>query len=101
MTLVVPTQPTDDELAAGLSLAASMGQLAFNDFQLTMMTADQVSDTAQANTNLIVLGSQQRQAYINQFVGDTFPIVNLSASLQNSPIGFLQEITSPWNASRS
>ncbi|MBN1202964.1 MAG: cellulose biosynthesis cyclic di-GMP-binding regulatory protein BcsB [Anaerolineae bacterium] len=100
--IVIPSEPTDTELSAALSLAAVMGSYAIRDTHLNLLTTDQVSEAEYADANLIVLGERARQPLVDQFMAGMPPIPGggLYQDLERATTGILREEVSPWNAER-
>jgi hypothetical protein len=100
VAIVLPAEPTVAEMAAGLSVAATLGNYAFSDFNLSL-TPEASAETF-GDANLIILGETERQPLIEEFLATmpTVPDVGLYQALENNDTGVLRVDVSPWNAER-
>lgn len=99
--IILPVKPTAQDLANGLSLAATLGRFAPADFQLNVLTADTASKNDQANANLILLGDLQRNPLLKEFSQSMTVVPGLSDYESNSDSGLLREAPSPWNPAQT
>lgn len=98
ITLLVPQEPTTNELSAAFAVAASLRQLSSSG-DLQLMRESDLSDERRANSHLVLIGQPSRMPLINEVVlaapaeGDAFP------SLPMGPDdGVTQIAGSPWSA---
>ncbi len=101
-TLVVPDQPSEQEMRAALITAASFGRLTSGKLPFALLSSGQVTDKILADSNLIFLG---KASSLSRLQG-----VNLPAPLANNAFnpqgiqtddGIMQMAVSPWNKGRS
>jgi len=102
-TIVLPPDPTTAEIAKGLSLATSLGRFDFAGLRLNMMAYTESLETFPSNTNLIILGTPERQPLVSKIMESLNSDAKLLATeaLNNSLIGILLEAPSSWNPDRT
>jgi hypothetical protein len=93
VTLVLPDEPEQSEIAQALALAAVLGRYALRSFDLRVSFAEDVTETTHADSHLIVLGERTRQPWVNTFL-------SASDHPEVSSTGLLHEMISPWNIGR-
>lgn len=96
ITIVLPDQPTSDDLTVAATLAAGLGQASRGQINLTTVLASELTPDIQNNNHLIVIGRPDANSLLNEL---TLPIPLDSATLKPGQ-GILQEIVSPWNEFR-
>lgn len=107
ITIVVPPQPARYELQGALSLAASFGNAAFGDLLLnptiTLVTTDQVEQNQLTSSNVVIIGTRDRQELIDTLATqrESAPDVGIFRYDESPEVGVVEEITSPWNPSRT
>lgn len=95
-TIVLPNQPTSDEISAAATIAAGLGQRSGGDIRLSTVVADNLTPEIQNNNHLIIIGRPETNPLLGEL---DFPIPIDNASLEPAQ-GILQEIVSPWNEFR-
>ncbi|NPA27367.1 MAG: cellulose biosynthesis cyclic di-GMP-binding regulatory protein BcsB [Chloroflexi bacterium] len=105
--VIVPQQPTRDEMAYGLEIIAQLANYVdLRNFTMSVLTADQVTEDGLKERNLIVLGSEARQSLIRTLLDKLGPLPGyrgeqgIYTALQNNRQGLLREGASPWNPKR-
>lgn len=100
--IIVPNEPTVDEMAKAINIAGMLGDYAYTDFTLQIALATEVSPDTDGNANLIVLGLSDRQPLIYQVIADSSAVgSNIYQSADSTQDGVLQEGVSAWNADRT
>ena len=101
VSIVIPPTPEAEDLTAALRLSMFLGLFATDNFDLNIITSDQLAD--HARDNLIVLGERQRQPLIDQLLAkDALAQVNqLYTQLNNDPRGILYTAASPNDPQRT
>ena len=98
-TIVLPLAATPDEIAKGLSLATSLGRFGLAASQLDMAAYKETSEISLTDSNLVVLGTPERQPLVGKIMEkltpDAAPLA--TEALDNSLMGILLESPSPWN----
>ena len=100
--IVVPDQPTPDELRAALSVAVGWGQRTDRNLQLNLLRANELESTLRTGNHLIFVGKPSTLPLITQVawpsppVGDSFDIQGLQ-----STDGIIQMAISPWDEAKS
>lgn len=100
--IVIPDEPTTDEISAVLAIAARMGQRAFGDFDLALITESDATEAAYSDHNLILTGTLERLPLIETLQAEmnTIPEQQVYQALNNPEYGILRESQSPWNPER-
>jgi hypothetical protein len=100
--IVIPDNPTPDELAQALRIAASLGQRSTDSFRLEIATFSEVTEASHANYNLMVIGNTDRQPLIATLQEElpAIPERQVYQALNNPENGILREAQSPWNSDR-
>jgi hypothetical protein len=102
-TIFLPPDPTTAEIAKGLSLASSLGRFDFAGLNLDMMAYKESLETSLSDTNLIILGTPERQPLVSKITdslnADATQLV--TEALNNPLIGILLEAPSSWNPDRT
>jgi hypothetical protein len=96
VTIVLPDQPTPDDLSAAATVAAGLGQMSGGTIDLTTVLVSNLPPDIRDNNHLIVLGQPGTNVLLND-LGLPLPIDQ--ATLESGQ-GVLQEIVSPWNEFR-
>ena len=99
--LVVPTNPTADELKAAMSVAAGFGRMSSGDLVLPLVPLNLLTDEQRLNNHLIFVGNVKNLQSLNavRFPVEVLP-QGLSAPGSQSDDGFIQMAISPWNPAR-
>ncbi len=97
--LVVPDDPSEQELQAALVASAAFGRMSNGELLLNLAPVGELTDELRASSNLIFVGKPGAFSLLND-AALPLPIVNSSF---DSPIvqvddGVLQEAFSPWNS---
>ena len=98
--IVLKPQPTNEEIGLGLSVAATLGHLAFDNFNVSMTAADEASVTDLQNANLILIGQRDEHPLLEEFVASEAAEFGVDDFSAGPNTGFLHEIVSPWNDER-
>jgi hypothetical protein len=101
-TIIVPSEPTPDDLANGLSMAATLGRYATHGVNLALVTSADASQQTHGDSHLIVIGESARNPLVNDLSEGMVAVPDPAVyeSLQNPQFGVLREGQSPWNAER-
>jgi hypothetical protein len=103
VVIAIPNAPTSAELGDALTLAAVLGQYAVRDFEIRILTASEVTQESSSDSDLIILGSPERQPLIDSLRGTseiTIGEENLSEYINESGQGIYAIESSPWNPDR-
>ena len=100
MRLVVPDQPSAEELQAALAIAAGLGNLSGGDLEVTFSRSGEMTDQMKNEENLIFIGtidqlSRVDDAQFAQIVPGE--LRNVEALPQE---GVILELVSPWQSAR-
>jgi hypothetical protein len=97
--IIIPANPTHEELAQGLEVASTLGSLAVDDPIINMYAADQVTEEILASHHLIIVGVEDRNTVLMDGLGkiDPVPELNFYQAVTNESLGILYEVASPWN----
>ncbi len=102
VAIVLPTTPGNAIIGDALTLASMLGNRAITEFDVSIVTADQVTQDKYANTNLILLGAKNDQPLFDKFTQSLAASKSASvvAAFKNPDNGILYETASPWNPER-
>lgn len=100
--MVVPDQPSEQEMRAALITAASFGRLSDGRLPFSLLTSKQVTEEMRTASNLIFVGKASTLSQL-QDVDLPAPLTNGAFSPQGSQAddGILQMAVSPWNNGRA
>ncbi|HLP82056.1 MAG TPA: cellulose biosynthesis cyclic di-GMP-binding regulatory protein BcsB, partial [Nitrosomonas sp.] len=62
--IIIPEKPTNEEIETALSLASTLGRYTPSDFALKIITADKATDADVHQSNLIIIGTPERNPLI-------------------------------------
>lgn len=100
--MVVPDQPSEQEMQAALIVAASFGRLTEGKLPFSLLSSSQVTEEILAESNLIFLG---KASALSQLQGVDLPSPLLNNAFSPEGIqaddGIMQIAVSPWNNGRS
>ena len=105
--LVVPDQPSADELQAALNVAAGFGRMTAGNLGLTLTTPSLLQRAGPVTSNLILVGKAGTFTGLlgKQFNKVAWPIPPHEQGFDNADIapddGVLQMVSSPWDDSRA
>lgn len=94
--LVVPDEPTSDEMQAALIMAAGFGRMAWG-LSLELLPASKVTADMRDSMHLILVGNIANLPFMDEI---TLPAAIDSISELAPDDGVLQMVVSPWNESR-
>jgi hypothetical protein len=99
--LVVPTNPTADELKAAMSVAAGFGRMSSGELVLPLVPLNLLTDAQKLNSHLVFVGKASSLQSLNavRFPIEVLPQGLISAGSQPDD-GFVQMGISPWNTAR-
>ncbi len=97
VTMVLPDQPTSDDLSIAATVAAGLGRMSGASINLNTVTANNLSPEIQANHHLIVIGSPDNNSLLDQL---ELPLPITPETLSDPARGVLEEMVSPWNEFR-
>lgn len=102
IAIVIPNNPTETDLQVAFSTAATIGAFSPDTFDLTMLKTDELSEDQYSNANLIVVGTVSRQPLVDELTDNKFYEIGSGVyqSQDENRVGFIHEITSPWNDHR-
>lgn len=98
VVVVVPDNPTEDELQAAFIVGAAMGRLTTGDLVQTVVQASELTPLLRDNENLIMVGQAASLGLLDGLdlpadrQGDSFDVAGLRPD-----DGVLQMAVSPWN----
>jgi hypothetical protein len=100
--IVIPDNPTPDELKQALRIATALGQRSTGAFNLEIATFSDVTEASHANYHLMVLGTPDRQLLITTLQEEmqAIPQQQVYQALNNPENGILRQAQSPWNSER-
>lgn len=96
VTIVLPAQPTSNELSTAAIIAAGLGQMSGGTIDLTTVSVNNLTPDIQENNHLIVIGQPDTNELLNDL---DLPIPIDNTTLKPGQ-GILQEVVSPWNEFR-
>jgi hypothetical protein len=98
-TIIVPEDPTTNEIDQLLAVAATLGRFSPGDFELNVTTSAEASPASLSDSHLIVLGTLDRNPLIEEFNASLGEINDpgVYEALANPEFGILREDLSPWN----
>jgi hypothetical protein len=96
VTLVLPDQPTSDDLTTAATVAAGLGQMSGGTIDLTAVLASGLGSDIRHDSHLVVIGKPDYNTLLSSLV---LPLPINSAELEPGQ-GVLEEIVSPWNEFR-
>lgn len=96
VTIVLPDQPTSNDLSVAATIAAGLGSQSNGNINLTAIPAGNIDVDLLSTSHLIVVGQPDK----NSLLGDLDLPLALDSSTLDSGQGILQEIVSPWNQFR-
>jgi hypothetical protein len=102
VVIVLPNKPDNTIIGDALTLAATLGNRAIMEFDVSIATADEVTQRKYANTHLIVLGTKNNQPLFDKFTQSLASSKDDSvvSAFKNANYGILYETISPWNPQR-
>lgn len=96
VTLVLPDDPTSDDLAMAATVAAGLGQMSGGSIDLTAVVGSELVPSVRGDSHLIVIGRPQSNGLLNDL---QLPLPIDDTTLEAGQ-GVLEEIVSPWNPFR-
>lgn len=97
-TLVVPNQPTADELQAAFAVSAGFGRMSGGELILSTLTEGQLTMDILESNSVIFVGQAD---HFSQLAGVSWP-APISQQLEAYPTaGLLELAASPWNLSKT
>ncbi len=99
--IVVPDQPTAEELQTALSISAGFGRMSYNNLIISLIPISQATADVLASTNLIFVGKAKGLPSLQQ-IPLPAPVSNgLFVAKGSSPTdGIIQMAISPWNKTK-
>lgn len=99
--IIVPDQPSEEELQAALAVSAGFGRLTFTRMLLSLLPVSKVSPDQLANNNLIFVGSAKDLPLLEK-VTLPAPVSNgkFNVKESSSKDGIVQIGISPWNSAK-
>ncbi len=92
--LVIPDEPTADELQAALTVSAAFGRMSAGRLDLQLLTYSELTSDLQADSHLIFVGNSPE-------LGTLLQQTSFPSTLEAQPEdGILQMAVSPWNPYR-
>ena len=102
VSVVIPSSPTADEIQSALVVMGSFGRMTRGNLPVTMITADQLSDTQRKESHLVLVG---KTSALSAFSNLSFPVPLVSGQFAAPELkkddGVLQLLASPWNSTKS
>jgi hypothetical protein len=100
--MVVPDQPSEQEMRAALITAASFGRLSDGKLPFSLLTSKQITDEMLAASNIIFVGKASTLSRLQE-VELSAPLANDAFSAQGiqAEDGVLQMAVSPWSTGRA
>ena len=96
VSVVIPSNPTQNEIDAGMAVVAGLGSASAGESVLTYHTLDSLTPEMQENTNIIFVGNRfpdlQSLAFPVPFTGG-----KLSLTEDQQDNGVVQSLISPWS----
>ena len=101
-TIIIPEDPTNDEIKAGINLASTLGRYTPSDFNLEIITADKATKESLSNSNIVIIGALERNSLLDEFNNNMGELNNpgVYEALKNTSNGLLREGKSLWNDER-
>jgi hypothetical protein len=96
VTIVLPDDPTSNDLEAAATVAAGLGQMSGGSIDLDAVLESDLSFDARSDHHLIVIGRPDD----NALLGELQLSLPIDDTTLKSGQGVLQEIISPWNRFR-
>lgn len=93
VTIVLPDQPTSNDLSAAATIAAGLGQAAGDSINLAATLASELDPDIRANNHLIIIGRPDN----NILLSDLELPLDINEDIIQPGYGILEEIVSPWN----
>lgn len=90
VTIVVPDQPSQQEMQAAVAVAVGLGVVSQGELSLEFAPVGQLPPALRDNTHLIMVGNIQKFETLKD---------KISTTVQDTD-GIIQELLSPWNAER-
>lgn len=102
IVIVVPNNPTPEELQVAFGAATTVGAFSNDRFDLSLVTNDDLPRDKRSSAHLIVVGTVDRQPLIDELTDNQFYEIGSGVyqSLDKNEVGFVHQITSPWNEDR-
>jgi len=94
--IVLPDDPTSDDLSAAATVAAGLGQMSGDTIDLTAAWASDLDPDTRSNNHLIVIGKPDDNALFDKL---ELPL-SIDSTIIEPGQGVLEEIVSPWNEFR-
>ncbi len=99
--LVVPPQPTADEIKAAMIIAAGFGRMSSGELALPVFPYNSLTDEQKSNSHLVFVGKPSSLQVLGQV---NFPVgltqQGLSSPGSQPDDGYIQMAVSPWNSAR-
>ena len=96
--IIVPDQPTAEELQAAMSVAAGFGSMTYNALSLSLLPLSQATKEVLESSNLIFVGRAENIPQVQQI---SLPLKLSNGSFASSDMGsddgVVQMAVSPWN----
>jgi hypothetical protein len=96
VAIVLPDEPTSEDLSIAASIAAGLGKFSQGNINLTAVLASELDVTTRADSHLIVVGQPETNSLLEQL---SLPLPLDETTLKPGQ-GMLAEIVSPWNEFR-
>lgn len=96
-TIVIPDQPTSNDLSSAATIASGLGQDSNGNVVVDVVLASELTPDVQASNHLIVIGSPESNTLLAQL---DLPL-DIDASVIDSGFGVLEKLASPWNEYRT
>ena len=96
VTIVLPDDPTSDDLSAAATVAAGLGRMSGGAIDLTAVWASDLDPDIRSNNHLIAIGKPDDNALFDEL---ELPLFIDSTTIEPGQ-GVLEEIVSPWNEFR-
>lgn len=97
--IVVPDQPSAEEIQAALTVAAGLGKLSANNLKLDLTTVQNMANKNFGNTHLILIGKSSSLPNLNE-LKLPMPVVDgkFQSTENNVDAGIIQMVDSPWSS---
>ena len=95
-TIILPDQPTSNDLSAAATIASGLGQATNGSIELSVATVSRLTPDIQANNHLIIIGSPET----NPLLAELALPLDIDEDVVEPGFGVLQEVISPWNEFR-
>ena len=96
VTIVLPDQPSANDLSAAATIASGLGQASGGRISLSAVLASDLDPDTQANSHLIIVGKPDA----NLLLTDLELPLDIDQTILEPGFGVLEEIVSPWNEYR-